>query len=131
MTGRRARDEGSGTVWFLVLFLAWCGSFALLVTGAVVVSTRHRAAAAADLAALAAAGRLAVGQSEPAACSQASAVARAAGATLVACHQDTAAASVVEVRATAQFPFLGSFEAKVRARAGPEPFVSKMSPKRW
>src|SRR4051794_35931994 len=55
--GRRSEERGSATVWVLAFstVLALAGAAGVLVGSAVV--TRHRAAAAADLAALAAAGR--------------------------------------------------------------------------
>ncbi|MFK4145587.1 Rv3654c family TadE-like protein [Streptomyces sp. NPDC004065] len=75
------------------------------------VVTRHRAAGAADLAALAAAGHWAEGGT--AACARADRVARAQGGTLVRCVivGDTSDVTALSER--------GPFTARVRARAGP------------
>lgn len=81
-----------------------------------VVAARHRAQSAADLAALAGAGRLANGT--VAACSQASAVAGAIEATVTDCIVDELDV-VVLVEVNVQ---LGRFDvgpARARARAGP------------
>ncbi|MYW04677.1 pilus assembly protein TadG-related protein, partial [Streptomyces sp. SID3343] len=61
MIGRRRADEGSATVWVVALALipVCAAVFVLAVAGA--VAARHRAAGAADLAALAAAARVAGG----------------------------------------------------------------------
>ncbi|MGI8531468.1 MAG: Rv3654c family TadE-like protein, partial [Geodermatophilaceae bacterium] len=77
MTGRRSPgyERGSAGVWLLGL----CTVLALVATAAVLVGSamvlRHRAAAAADLSALAAAGDVLAG--ETAACGRASTVAEA------------------------------------------------------
>jgi secretion/DNA translocation related TadE-like protein len=83
VTGRVGRDAGSGTLWVVGL-VALVGTLAgvVLLLGAVAVA-RHRAATAADLAALAAAARLPL---EPAAaCPAARRVAVAHGARLASC----------------------------------------------
>ena len=83
--------------------------------GAAVIA-RHRAQAAADLAALAGAGSVPTGTDT--ACAQASALARAMGATTVACalHGLDIVVSV-EVPTTLSLPRMGP--ARAIARAGP------------
>ncbi len=83
--------------------------------GAAVIA-RHRAQAAADLAALAGAGSVPAGTDT--ACAQASALARAMGATTVACalHGLDIVVSV-EVPTTLSLPRMGP--ARAIARAGP------------
>lgn len=78
------------------------------------VLSRHRAQAAADLAALAAARRLAAGPQ--AACGEAAAVAAAMGATVHRCTVER-----LDVVVTAGLPIGGPFggEARAAARAGP------------
>jgi secretion/DNA translocation related TadE-like protein len=81
-----------------------------------VVTARHRAQAAADLAALAAAGRLA--QGTDAACAHAVAVAVAMQATVADCVVD-GLDIVVAVDVTAAMGRLGMGAARAVARAGP------------
>ena len=81
-----------------------------------VVTARHRAQAAADLAALAAAGRLA--QGADAACADAVAVAVAMQATVADCAVD-GLDIVVAVDVTAAMGRLGMGAARAVARAGP------------
>ena len=78
------------------------------------VLSRHRTQAAADLAALAAARRLAAGPQ--AACAEAAAVAAAMGATVHRCTVER-----LDVVVTAGLPIGGPFggEARAAARAGP------------
>lgn len=110
------RERGSATVWAVLAACVLCTVFGgVLVLGQVVVA-RHRAAGAADLAALAAAGAWTRG--EEAACAAARRVARAQGAELSRC---AAAGEVAEV--TALVP-VGPFGARVRSRAGPQEAVS-------
>jgi secretion/DNA translocation related TadE-like protein len=80
------------------------------------VIARHRAQAAADLAALAAAGRLTEGRD--AACSRAVALAQAMHTTLVDCSV-IGLDVVVAVDVTAALGRLGSGTARAVARAGP------------
>ena len=80
------------------------------------VTARHRAQAAADLAALAAAGRLA--QGADAACAHALAVAAAMQATVADCALDGLDV-VVAVDVTAAMGRLGMGAARAVARAGP------------
>lgn len=112
-------EQGSATVWVLALsgVLAVLGAACLLVGAAVVA--RHRAGTAADMAALAAAGRAAVG--DPAACGTAAAVARADGAALEGCDLAGGGVVSVRVRVTVRLGPFGAVPAFGRARAGPAP----------
>lgn len=103
----RRRDRGSATVWGLGIVGVLLALFAtgLLVAQAVVL--RHRAGAAADLAALAAADHALDGRDR--ACELAAAVAREQGAHLVTCAVSGEIADVVAD--------VGG--ARVRSRAGP------------
>ena len=85
MRGVRRNDRGSATVWVLALcgVLMSLGAAAVLVGGA--VAGRHRAEAAADLAALAAAGRAVSGAADP--CAAAASVASANGARAGVLHR--------------------------------------------
>lgn len=115
--GRGGGESGSATVLVLALCLvlvtAGAGSLALLH----VVAARHRAGAAADLAALAAASRVQSGQPR-AACPTAQQVAASAGAQLLRCDLGEDVVSVV-----AEVPLRGALgglgPARVPARAGP------------
>jgi secretion/DNA translocation related TadE-like protein len=109
-------DEGSTTpvVLGLACVVAVLGLFLTAVTGVAVA--RHRAAAAADLAALAAAGAVLDGPA--AACGLAAEVAHDQGARLVLCALEGVTVDVaVEVRPAGRLAALGV--ARVRARAGP------------
>lgn len=123
-----SRDDGSATLWALSLaMVVWVSTAALLVV-AVAVTARHRAATAADLAALA--GAAAVARIEvaadrnpaarvPTACATARAVAVANAAVLGSC---TIVGQVVDVVATVRTPalgYLGLGSVAARARAGP------------
>jgi secretion/DNA translocation related TadE-like protein len=110
------RDAGSATVLALGLacVLAVTGAAAIGVGGA--AAARHRAASAADLAALAAAGSLDAGP--PGACAAARRTAGAAGADVVTCAVAGRTVTVVaEVRPGGVLGRLGT--ARARARAGP------------
>ncbi|WP_254878593.1 Rv3654c family TadE-like protein [Streptomyces sp. NA04227] len=105
------RDLGSATVWVVAALASLCvvcGAF--LWMGQAVLS-RHRAAGAADLAALAAADH--AGEGRKAACERAARVAGAQGARLVRC---AIAGEVSDVSVAAG---MRPFVAEVRARAGP------------
>ncbi|MCY0926931.1 flp pilus-assembly TadE/G-like family protein [Streptomyces sp. H27-H1] len=113
MTGARSdgRDRGSATVWGVVVATVLVAVFGgVLLLGQAVVS-RHRAAAAADLAALAAAASWSHGPE--AACATAVRVAVAQGALITEC---VVTGEVAEV--TARAP-AGPFGPKLRSRAGP------------
>ncbi len=116
------RDRGAGSVLVLVVS-------AVLVVGTVgvgvvgqVVAARHRVEAAADEAALAAAGAVRV-HGPAAACGQAARVAGVQGATLGGCHVDEDGS--VKVVVTSRLPdsvgLVGAAVGTVtgRARAGP------------
>lgn len=112
----RGSDEGVATVWaagaivvLLVVAVAW------LQLGAVLV-VRHRAESAADLAALAAAGRAVAG--ERFACDLAQRITDRARVRLVSCRLEAWDALVV-VAADAGGPFSGAGTVTARARAGP------------
>ena len=114
---RPSGDRGSATVWVLAL----SGVLAVLAVAVVLVGAaalaRHRAGTAADLAALAAAGRAVLG--EPDACAAAAHVARANAAALVACSVDGSAVVEVRVAVPVRLAGLGVHVASARARAGP------------
>ena len=115
-----ARDRGSASIWLL-------GCCALLLTVALVamlrtdaVYARHRAEAAADLAALAAAGRIGTTGDI---CAAARAVAQSNGATLLSCAPEPGSdarsgAVVVRVRVHARLAIVGDRTVDASARAG-------------
>lgn len=112
----RAGERGSATV-VAVAMLALLMSIALgvMVFGTAVVA-RHRAQAAADLAALAAAGRLASGSA--AACAAASSVAGAMRSTITTCRVEQLDV-VVGVDVRVELGRWGVGSARAQARAGP------------
>src|SRR4051794_16510323 len=112
-------ERGSATVWTVALagLLAALGAVVVLVGSAVVA--RHRAGAAADLAALAAAGSAV--QGDPGACSVAEQVAAANGATVDSCSVSAAAVVELRVHVPVRLGPLGVAAARGRARAGPAP----------
>ena len=114
---RPAGERGSATVWVVALagVLAAIGVAAVLVGAAVV--GRHRATAAADLAALAAAEHAVRG--DPGACAAAGEVAGANGARLTACTVGGGAVVEVAVEVPVRLGPLGVSRAGGRARAGP------------
>ena len=110
------RDRGSATVWLaglaaLIVLMA----LAALLQGSAVIA-RHRAASAADLAALAAALRVPDGA--VAACAAASEIALRNGGSLTRC---AVSGDDVEVEVTRPLVLgtLGSWAATARALAGP------------
>jgi secretion/DNA translocation related TadE-like protein len=113
---RDQRDQGSGTVWVVVLLalLLAVGSTGLGVASAVLA--RQRAAAAADLAALAAA--TAAGRGQPAPCGEAGRVAERNGAVVTTCRISGAVADVA-VRLPVRGPLAFRLAAHGYARAGP------------
>ena len=90
------------------------------------ITARHRASAAADLAALAAAGHAVWGAQV--ACGRAGHIATAMSATLAACELDGWEARV-EVRAELSFSLLTDDAAVGRARAGPVPVTDPTAPR--
>jgi len=111
----RANDRGSATVWALAIGLVIVSTATVLALAGAASVARHRAQAAADLAAIAAA--LQVWDGEVAACARADDVSARNGARLVACRLDDLDAVVtVEVSP----PLLARFgSARASARAGP------------
>jgi secretion/DNA translocation related TadE-like protein len=109
-------ERGSGTVWVLALAMAvTVVGVAAVAVGAAVVA-RHRADAAADLAALAAASEAAAGR--PAVCRAAERTAVVAGARLLRCAVTPDGIAVVRV-AVRPAGSLGRFGAATAdARAG-------------
>ncbi|MER6983479.1 Rv3654c family TadE-like protein [Streptomyces carpinensis] len=106
-----AGDRGSATVWSVGAIALLCVVFGVGLALGQAVVTRHRAAGAADLAALAAADHWAEGRA--AACARADRVARAQGTGLVRCAivGDTSDVTAESKR--------GPFSGRARARAGP------------
>ncbi|GAA2382806.1 hypothetical protein GCM10010420_00960 [Streptomyces glaucosporus] len=105
------RDRGSATVWAALCGVTLCVVAAVVLGLGQAVAVRHRAGAAADAAALAAADHAVLGAEE--ACSAAREVADAQRARVVRCQvRDLVADLTVRVRA-------GPYAAGVRARAGP------------
>jgi len=116
---RGGRERGAGTVLVLGVVLVGllvCSAGAVL--GQAVVA-RHRAAAAADLAALAAADVL-VGRAAGDACGAAGRVAGRGGARLVSCRP-AGEEVVVEVAVDVAGVLSGLGPARAAARAGPGP----------
>lgn len=109
-------DRGSAGIWLLGL----CAVLALTATAAVLVGsamvTRHRADNAADLSALAAAGKAAEG--ERSACAAAADIATSMGADLLGCTL-TGGVADVTVGVSAQLGAVGLAAAQASARAGP------------
>jgi secretion/DNA translocation related TadE-like protein len=113
---RCADDRGSGTVWTIALMaLVWLMAVVAMTAGGV-RSARHRAHAAADSAALAAASRALDGPTR--ACAVATAVTRAARGRLTRCALRGQIADV-RVVMEARVPGLGLVQAAADARAGP------------
>lgn len=109
---RRIRsDRGSATVWSVGAVAVLCVVFGVVLTMGQAAVARHRAAAGADMAALAAADHWTEGTS--AACARAERVAAAQGTRLVRCAivGETSDLTVTSGR--------GPFTAEVRSRAGP------------
>lgn len=115
-TARRCGERGAGTVLVLAIMLVVMVAVQAVAVLAAGQTARHRAAAAADLAALAAAQRLASGAVDP--CADAGRIARANGAALRDCVVDGLEVEVqVRVETTSVLPWLPAQER--RARAGP------------
>ncbi|MEU5159184.1 Rv3654c family TadE-like protein [Streptomyces sp. NPDC020875] len=110
---RIRRDDGSATIWAALTATVLCALFAVVLALGQVVTARHRAAAAADLAALAAAAHALRGES--AACARAAETARAQGARLLRC---AVRGEIADVRTSAR---AGPFAPTALARAGPVP----------
>ncbi|WP_369252475.1 Rv3654c family TadE-like protein [Streptomyces sp. R41] len=104
-------DRGSATVWTVGAIAVLCVVFGAVLAMGQVVVVRHRAAGAADLAALAAADHWMDGGT--AACARAERVARAQRARLVRCAVEGEISDVTAASGR------GPFAAEVRSRAGP------------
>jgi secretion/DNA translocation related TadE-like protein len=125
-------QEGSASLWALSLAMVLWVCVAGVVLASVAVIARHRAATAADMAALAAASVMAQGESpddlggDPGvgsrACAAASAIAVANDATVTSCQLS---GQVVDVTTSVRIPALRPLRAlrldvvSARARAGP------------
>lgn len=118
--GRHHSDRGSATVWSLGAIAVLCVVFGAVLALGQAVAVRHRAAGAADLAALAAADHWAEGGAG--ACGRAERVAAAQGARLARC------AIVGETSDVTAGAGRGLFAAEVRARAGPAGPVRPVPP---
>jgi secretion/DNA translocation related TadE-like protein len=118
-------ERGSGSIWLLTMaaLVTVAAFLAAGVAGAITV--RHRAAAAADLAALAAASTATLGGPP---CPIAARIARANDAALAECHADGLVVSVTTAATPAGW--LGSFgiSSARSARAGPVPFTQAGHP---
>ncbi|MET9899842.1 Rv3654c family TadE-like protein [Streptomyces sp. NPDC006446] len=106
-----ASDRGSATVWTVGAIAVLCAVFGAVLAMGQAVVVRHRAAGAADLAALAAADRWSDGGAV--ACARADRVARAQSARLVRCAVEGEISDVTAASGK------GPFTAEVRSRAGP------------
>ncbi|MFE7171102.1 Rv3654c family TadE-like protein [Streptomyces sp. NPDC057616] len=116
----RGGDRGSATVWSVGAIAVLCVVFGVVLALGQAVVVRHRAAGAADLAALAAADHWADGGQ--AACTTAGRLARAQHSRLVRC------VVVGEISDVTAASGRGPFAAEVRARAGPAEPVPRTPP---
>jgi secretion/DNA translocation related TadE-like protein len=115
---RWSRDRGSGTLWMLALIgLVWSVAVMAMTVGGV-RAARHRAYAAADLAALAAAAHAMDGARS--ACRLAGVIARDSGGRLRRCVLRGRVSEVVVTSDVRTVVPLGRLAATGRARAGPE-----------
>jgi secretion/DNA translocation related TadE-like protein len=110
------RDTGSASIHVLLLVLLLCCAGVVTAAAGQALAVRHRAATAADLAALAAADHALEGPGS--ACGHGRTLARANGAHLVVC---TVTGEIVDLVVEMPLPArLGGFEpVRARARAGP------------
>jgi secretion/DNA translocation related TadE-like protein len=123
----RLRDDaGVATVFAAAGIAVIIGVLVFGLQLAAAITARHRASAAADLAALAAAGHAVWGAQV--ACGRAGQIATAMSATLAACELDGWEARV-EVRAELSFSLLTDDAAVGRARAGPVPVTDPTAPR--
>lgn len=128
MTTLRPGERGSASIWVLALaFVLFAGAVTVSLYGSA-VTARHRAAAAADLAALAAAERLWSGDpAEP--CRTARTVATRNGAALDECRVGAGYAAVAtEVRFRGMLARLGHASGRARAVPGTADGPVAMSP---
>jgi secretion/DNA translocation related TadE-like protein len=110
------RERGSATVLAAAMLVVLVAVAMGGVTLGSAVIARHRAQAAADLAALAAAGRLALGGD--AACASAAPIAQRMGGTIASCVIEDLDV-VVSVNVAAELGRWGLGTARAAARAGP------------
>ena len=108
-------DQGSATVWILAIGLALASAAVAIAMAGAGTLARHRAQAAADLAALA--GALRTFEGEQAACQRAAEISARNGARLVSCHLD--GLDVVVAVEVAPVRLAGIGVAGAAARAGP------------
>ena len=113
-------ERGSASIWLLSCCALMLTVALLALLRAQAVYARHRAEMAADLAALAAAGRIGTAGDV---CAAARAVAEANGAVLVSCGSEPGAdgrsgAVVVRVRVHARLPVVGARTVEASARGG-------------
>jgi secretion/DNA translocation related TadE-like protein len=108
---RLRSDRGSASVWAALSVVVLCGVFGAVLGVGQAVHVRHRAGAAADLAALAAADRALDGPER--ACATARRVARAQHARLVRC---AVRGETADLDAGVKW---GPYTSRARARAGP------------
>ena len=116
VSGRGTGDRGVATVWAATGVAVVIGVLAAMLDLVGAVAARHRAAGAADLAALAAAGQAARGREV--ACARASDAAEGTGGRVVLCRLQGWEA-VVEVEVRLRLSLLGPVAVRGRARAGP------------
>jgi secretion/DNA translocation related TadE-like protein len=123
---RRPRDTGSASIWVLACAVLVLVVAALAAIRGLAVLARHRAESAADLAALAAAGRIGISADY---CARAAAVARRNGAAVTSCSPDLSAdgrtgSVVVTVHLNVDLPLVGGRTVAATARAGRMPAPS-------
>ena len=116
----RRSDRGTATIWVLAVCVLLLMVAGVAAARAAAVLARHRAESAADVAALAAAGRLGTGQAP---CLAAEAVARRNSATVDSCRVRADAAGrtgVVDVVVSVpvRLPGIGATRVRASARAG-------------
>jgi len=117
-------DRGSGALWVLAVSLIVVLAGAVGAIRGVAAVARHRAEAAADLAALAGAVRAVGGAGD--ACAEARSIAAGNAARLAGCLVDGA---VVTVTVFCSLPGgLGRWQAHASARAGPAPWDGRAPP---
>ncbi len=124
-------DRGSATIWVLACSVLVVAVALAVTLRACAVLARHRAETAADLAALAAAGRIGVADG---ACAAAGPIAAANGATLLSCRVELAPdgrSGTVDVRVSVpvRLPVAGAGRAAASARAGRLPGSPRVQPR--
>ena len=125
---RRADEDGSASVWVLASGALVVLVALIAVVRGTAVMVRERAEAAADVAALAAAGGIGIDTSTSAICQRAGSVARAnrasVGRCIVALGGDGRTGTVdITVVVTARLLGVGTVSSSARARAGRLPWM--------